>query len=207
MRRLSELKVLAGLVLLVAISWDNPLGGTYYETARCVGGYYDIYPFEAFQAQLQELCSYVDLNGFLCLHNANYRLEDTEQISSFRPLFPFPNHLRLCALPPKEELVREKMGSGQVIELHQQMRAYDYWVYFRNKVAEAYQKQDETYKTKMVPGVMRLKPKNLYLPELLLRLYNNSSQGAKFGYTYCFNKQEQQMPRYGASIFWRMRKD
>ena len=168
---------------------------------------HDIYPFEAFQAQLQELCSYVDLNGFLCLHNANYRLEDTEQISSFRPLFPFPNHLRLCALPPKEELVREKMGSGQVIELHQQMRAYDYWVYFRNKVAEAYQKQDETYKTKMVPGVMRLKPKNLYLPELLLRLYNNSSQGAKFGYTYCFNKQEQQMPRYGASIFWRMRKD
>lgn len=168
---------------------------------------HDIYPFEAFQAQLQELCSYVDLNGFLCMHNANYRLEDTEQISSFRPLFPFPNHLRLCALPPKEELVREKMGSGQVIELHQQMRAYDYWVYFRDKVAEAYQKQDETYKTKMVPGVMRLKPKNLYLPELLLRLYNNSSQGAKFGYTYCFNKQEQQMPRYGASIFWRMRKD
>lgn len=30
---------------LVAISWDNPLGGTYYETARCVGGYYDTYPF------------------------------------------------------------------------------------------------------------------------------------------------------------------
>ena len=168
---------------------------------------HDIYPFGAFQAQLQELCSYVDLNGFLCLHNANYRLEDTEQISSFRPLFPFPNHLRLCALPPKEELVREKMGSGQVIELHQQMRAYDYWVYFRDKVAEAYQKQDETYKTKMAPGVMRLKPKNLYLPELLLRLYNNSSQDAKFGYTNCFNKQEQQMPRYGASIFWRMRKD
>ena len=26
---------------------------------------HDIYPFEAFQAQLQELCSYVDLNGFL----------------------------------------------------------------------------------------------------------------------------------------------
>lgn len=30
---------------LVAIAWDNPLGGTYYETARCVGGYYDTYPF------------------------------------------------------------------------------------------------------------------------------------------------------------------
>lgn len=30
---------------LVAIAWDNPLGGTYYETARCVGGYYDMYPF------------------------------------------------------------------------------------------------------------------------------------------------------------------
>lgn len=30
---------------LVAIAWNNPLGGTYYETARCVGGYYDTYPF------------------------------------------------------------------------------------------------------------------------------------------------------------------
>lgn len=30
---------------LVAIAWDNPLGGTYYEAARCVGGYYDKYPF------------------------------------------------------------------------------------------------------------------------------------------------------------------
>lgn len=30
---------------LVAIAWDKPLGGTYYETARCVGGYYDTYPF------------------------------------------------------------------------------------------------------------------------------------------------------------------
>lgn len=30
---------------LVEIAWDNPLGGTYYETARCVGGYYDTYPF------------------------------------------------------------------------------------------------------------------------------------------------------------------
>lgn len=31
---------------LVVISWANPLGGSYYETARCVGGYYDQYPFE-----------------------------------------------------------------------------------------------------------------------------------------------------------------
>ena len=30
---------------LVAIAWDNPLGGAYYETARCVGGYHDVYPF------------------------------------------------------------------------------------------------------------------------------------------------------------------
>lgn len=30
---------------LVVIAWDNPLGGSYYETARCVGGYYDTYPF------------------------------------------------------------------------------------------------------------------------------------------------------------------
>ena len=30
---------------LVVIVWDNPLGGSYYETARCVGGYYDTYPF------------------------------------------------------------------------------------------------------------------------------------------------------------------
>lgn len=30
---------------LVEIAWDNPLGGTYYKTARCVGGYYDTYPF------------------------------------------------------------------------------------------------------------------------------------------------------------------
>lgn len=31
---------------LVAIAWDNPLGGTCYLSARCVGGYHDIYPFE-----------------------------------------------------------------------------------------------------------------------------------------------------------------
>ena len=31
---------------LVAIAYDNPLGGTCYMTARCVGGYHDIYPFE-----------------------------------------------------------------------------------------------------------------------------------------------------------------
>lgn len=31
---------------LVVISWANPLGGSYYETARCVGAYYDQYPFE-----------------------------------------------------------------------------------------------------------------------------------------------------------------
>ena len=30
---------------LVVIAWDNPLGGVFYETARCVGGYYDTYPF------------------------------------------------------------------------------------------------------------------------------------------------------------------
>ncbi len=30
---------------LVAIAWDNPLGGAYYETARCVGGPHDVYPF------------------------------------------------------------------------------------------------------------------------------------------------------------------
>ena len=31
---------------LVVIAYDNPLGGTCYETARCVGGYHDLYPFE-----------------------------------------------------------------------------------------------------------------------------------------------------------------
>ena len=31
---------------LVAIAYDNPLGGTCYMTARCVGGYHDLYPFE-----------------------------------------------------------------------------------------------------------------------------------------------------------------
>ena len=30
---------------LVVIAWDNSLGGVFYETARCVGGYYDTYPF------------------------------------------------------------------------------------------------------------------------------------------------------------------
>ena len=30
---------------LVVIAWDNPIGGTYYETARCVGRYCDTYPF------------------------------------------------------------------------------------------------------------------------------------------------------------------
>ena len=30
---------------LIVIAWANPLGGSYYETARCVGGYYDTYPF------------------------------------------------------------------------------------------------------------------------------------------------------------------
>lgn len=31
---------------LVAIAYENPLGGTCYLSARCVGGYHDIYPFE-----------------------------------------------------------------------------------------------------------------------------------------------------------------
>lgn len=31
---------------LVAIAYDNPLGGTCYMVARCVGGFHDIYPFE-----------------------------------------------------------------------------------------------------------------------------------------------------------------
>lgn len=31
---------------LVVIAYDNPLGGTCYEAARCVGGYHDLYPFE-----------------------------------------------------------------------------------------------------------------------------------------------------------------
>lgn len=31
---------------LVVIAYDNPLGGTCYETARCVGNYHDLYPFE-----------------------------------------------------------------------------------------------------------------------------------------------------------------
>lgn len=31
---------------LVVIAYDNPLGGTCYVSARCVGGYHDIYPFE-----------------------------------------------------------------------------------------------------------------------------------------------------------------
>lgn len=31
---------------LVVIAYDNPLGGTCYMTARCVGGYHDVYPFE-----------------------------------------------------------------------------------------------------------------------------------------------------------------
>lgn len=30
---------------LVAIAYENPLGGTCYLSARCVGGYHDIYPF------------------------------------------------------------------------------------------------------------------------------------------------------------------
>ena len=31
---------------LVAIAYEDPLGGTCYLSARCVGGYHDIYPFE-----------------------------------------------------------------------------------------------------------------------------------------------------------------
>ena len=31
---------------LVVIAYDNPLGGTCYMAARCVGGFHDIYPFE-----------------------------------------------------------------------------------------------------------------------------------------------------------------
>ena len=30
---------------LVVIAYENPLGGTCYLSARCVGGYHDIYPF------------------------------------------------------------------------------------------------------------------------------------------------------------------
>lgn len=204
-----------------------------------------LYPFATFKQQIEELCSYVAPHGLLCVHNANYCVEDSacSVLKDLAPLFPFPAGVELRVIPESVAQAVKVTVAGHDYALSLDMAAQDYWRYFVALVSQSYTLMRmslaaadaaDTAGTTEAAGAVgtanaagaaeavetagtvgkagagavnaamaAAQPLVVYLPVFLLRAYTLASKSAKWGYTACFNAQEEVMPRIGATMFYR----
>lgn len=170
---------------------------------------HNLYPFATFKQQIEELCSYVAPHGLLCVHNANYCIEDSNcsLIQNLAPLFPFPEILDLRVIVKSAEQAVKVTVDGHEYNVSLDMSATDYWCYFLAQVQHGYALMRSLLAESDAAGTNAENATSeslvLYLPEFLLQLYMVASKSDKWGYTACFNAQEKPMPRIGATMFYR----
>lgn len=168
------------------------------ETTKLTNAHH-IYPFGEFKALLDKLDSMVKTGGFLCIFNANYRLEDTDLNDKYVRVFPFYDSTKVTSLLKMEE--DEKNGTADYDDDFKKLRlspnssVNDYSFELLHKLTQLHFDRESRHEAHTI-----------CLPEDLRRMYERADSFNKFGHTALFDGKEQRIIRKDiGSIFLKIR--